>query len=394
MRARRVLALISGLLLVFPLMSALAQPPQGITLPGGIGMIPTSMEEFEAMFPGVWGKVIALIVFVGAFTLVRRYFFEGRRRRDSGIVGWAVPFIAALLTMVIVGPPIVSMLNIQPQVTGPSTGCNIQGTVSLRVIDAVAGTSVTSGTVYLLSENLDLPVILDKHVKGELTDVPKRAVSSGSVTFDNVKSGTYLLAYIPTTLDLENYAPTAVPITVYCSYKPNSDQLAVSVSALELKLMKAASFLNEVETAVAGYNYKPASYPAELKGLTVWLKSSSTAGATPYFYIYVNYNDAEAAPTFKVGGTTIAPTKISDLQGSDPLRLNAPSGYAYVLRQKIEGLYGDKKIPIEISGTFQGNTTVTMKIIYLADSERGEIAGGTFTLTVNNKASSPGWVSP
>ncbi|MGC9021368.1 MAG: hypothetical protein ACP5KE_09205 [Candidatus Methanodesulfokora sp.] len=88
---------------------------------------------------------------------------------------------------------------------------------------------------------------------------------------------------------------------------------------------------------------------------------------------------------------TIAPTKVADLDGSDPVRLNAPAGYAYVLKYEVKGLAGDNKIPLELSGTIQGNTTLSVKVIYLAGSERGDFAGPAFTFTVNNKAATQGW---
>jgi len=392
MRARYVLSALLGVFLVVSMLPVAAQPPQAINV--GPVSIPTSAEEFETMFPGVYGKVVALALFVIVFMGVRKLFFEDKRGRSEGIVGWGVPFLAALLTTVIIGPSIVGMVGITPAVTGPSTTCSITGPIEVRVLDKVSGAAITSGKVYLLEQAMSIEKVIDSDIKGNLTAPVRTPDSSGIVRFDNVKPGTYMLAYLPSSYAVGSYMPTLATITISCAFKPNSDLLVASISAMEIYKIVNLNFVNEVGTIVTSYTWKPSSYPAELSGLTVWLKPAATDGASPYFYIYVNFTDTVSAPVFKVGGSTIAPTKLSDLPGTDPLRLNAPSGYLYVLKVKNEGLFGqDTKKPIEISGTFQGDETVKMKIVFLAESERGDIAGPTFTLTVDDAASSPGWGS-
>lgn len=386
-------AVLAALTLLTPFLTASAQPPQYIG--AGPVQIPTSAEEFEAMFPGMWGKVIAVIVFVGTFMIVRRFFESDRRReRSSGILGWGIPFIAALLAMVIIGPPLVGMFGVSNTgVSGPSTSCSLTGPIEVRVLDKVTGAAVTGGKVYLLDKTMTLEEVIDRDAKGTL-DAPVRAVSSGTVRFDNVQPGDYLLAYLPSSYAANSYEPKLVRISISCAFKPNSDLLVTSINAIELYKMIGVTFVNEVGTSVESYTWKPSSYPAELQGFTVWLKPSAVDGATPYMYLYVNYDDTKVAPTFKIAGTQVAPTKLSDLDGSNPLRLNAPSGYNYVLKLKIDSLYGqDTKKAIEISGNFQGDTTISLAVRYLADSERGDFSGPTFTFTANSAVSSTGWGS-
>jgi hypothetical protein len=392
MRHRYAFLALFGVFLASLVLPVAAEPPQAIG--AGPISIPTSAEEFEAMFPGVYGKVVALIVFIGTFTLVRKYFFEDKRGRGSGVVSWGVPLIAALLAMVIIGPPLVSMLGIQPTVTGPSTSCSITGPFEVRLIDKISGAAITSGKVYLFDQSMSIEKVIDSDAKGNLTAPVRTPDSSGVVRFDNVKPGTYMLAYLPSSYAIGSYMPVTATITVNCAYKPNSDLLVTSVSAIEIYKMVDLKFVNEVGATVRSYTWKPSSYPAELTGFSVWITPNATNGASPYFYIYANYSDTAVAPSFKVGGSSVSVTKISDLSGTDPIRLNAPTGYLYVIKVKNDGLFGkDTKKAIEISGTFQGNAVIKLKLVYFAESERGDIAGPEFTFTANSAASTPGWGS-
>ena len=359
-----------------------------------IGPIPTSAQEVQDAFSGfgtaAW--IVTFVLFLAVFYVVT-YKVIAKRRRTPTTGQVIAGIVIALIAVLVFAPTLVGWLGLKgTAIIGPSTACSLKGPIQIRLIDANTGAAVTSGKVYLFSQSYDLYKAIDDDAYGKITNVPVRQPdSNGYVVFDNLPAGTYRLVYLPASYATGSYEPTAKAITVYCNYKPNSDYLVTDVSAIELKVMTAVNFVNEVGTAVTAYTYKPSSYPSQLSGFTVWLKPSATTGEVAPFYIYVNYDPSVFAAQFKVNGQSIAPTKVSDLDGSDPIRLNAPAGYSYVLKMEVKGLSGDNKWPVELSGTLQGNTTLSMQIVYLAGAERGDFAGPSFTFTVNNKAASQGW---
>ena len=387
MEKTKILGLFGLLALLLAGVRTVAAQPQSI------GPIPTSMQEVQDAFSGFGAAawIMTAILFFIVYYLVTYKLLTKKRSPTTGqmIAG----IVVALIAVLILAPPLAGMLGLKGTVvTGPSTTCTISGPVELRFVDANTGAAVTSGKVYLFSSSVDVYKAIDDDAYGRITNVPVRQPdSNGYVVFDNLKAGTYQIVYLPASYAAGSYGPVAKTVTVYCSYKPNSDKLVTDISAVELKVMTSVNFVNEVGTAVSAYTYKPASYPNQLSGFTVWLKPSVTTGEVAPFYIYMNYDPSAFAATVKVNGMTVAPTKVSDLDGSDPVRLNAPSGYSYVLKYEVKGLAGDNKIPIELSGTLQGNTTVSFRVVYLAGSERGDFAGPAFTFAVNNKAASQGW---
>jgi hypothetical protein len=387
MKKTGVLGLLALVIASLGVRAVLAQPQS-------IGPIPTSVQEVQDAFSGfgtaAW-IMTAILFFIVYY--IATYKLIARKRKNVTTGQMIAGIIVALIAVLILAPPLAGMLGLKGTVaTGPSAACSISGPVELRLVDANTGAAVTTGKVYLFSSSPDLYKVIDDDLYGRITATPVRQPdSNGYVVFDNLRAGSYQIVYLPASYAVGSYEPFAKVITVYCSYKPNSDKLVTDVSAVELKLMRDVNFVNEVGTAVSGYTYKPASYPNQLQGFTVWLKPAATTGEVPPFYIYVNYDPAVFAASFKVNGMTIAPTKVADLDGSDPVRLNAPAGYAYVLKYEVKGLAGDNKIPLELSGTIQGNTTLSVKVIYLAGSERGDFAGPAFTFTVNNKAATQGW---
>ncbi len=399
-KARYLLAALAAIIILGGILTpVMAAPPQYIG--AGPVQIPTSTDEFEQMFPGMWGKVIALMLFVGTFMLVRRKFFEEdrRRARSAGIMGWGIPFIAALLVMVIVGPPLVGMLGIKGGVSAPqaNTACLIKGPIKLTVKDT-KGNLVTSGKVLLLNQKMTIAEVIDQYQKGKLTDVKEAAVGSdGTIEFDNIAPGTLLLAYLPASYAAGQYEPTLVNVDVQCAYKPNSEYLVTSVNTIEGPKMLSLQWENEVGSSVASYTWKPASYPAELQGFSVKMAAPDNTGHVPYFYLYLNYSVDTAALDFKVGSTTLQVKKISDLKTDDPveyaLRVNAPSGYTYVAVNKLGPIeYGEgKELVLQMSGTFQGNETVLIMPVAFADSQYGDFQMAGFTFTADNTAASPGW---
>jgi len=386
---RYVASFLASVILLLPITAVFAAPQS-------IGPIPTSAEEVQGTIDALGqlsptGWVLFLIVFLATFYVLAYKVFKMKRKIKAG--PFIVSVIGALIAAVLITPWAAGFLGLAKAV-GPAAACDIaSGPVKLRVIDEDTGAAVTSVKVLLLTESMELDEVIDAYAKGDL-DVPVRTPdSNGYVEFGDVQPGTWLFVVLPNSYAIGQPMPKAELVTVYCAWKESSDYLKTDRTEIVVPTMTSVNFVNEVGTSVSSYTWAPSSYPAELESFTVNLKPSATTGEVPKFYIYVNYNESLVSPTFKIDGTTISPTKLSDLPGDSPLRLNAPSGYTYVLDYPISGLSGDAKKALEMSATFQGNATVSFAVVYQASAERGDISGPTFTFTANNAATSTGWGS-
>ena len=344
----------------------------------------TTAGWLVAAIPGViiWGILAA-----------KTKFFK---KWPTGVISALVVF---LLVTVFIGPGVAAFAQgfTDTQLVKSGTDIKVmtsEGDLKVCVKNAVSGAAVTSGKIYLLDGVHDLSVY-DEIRKGDLKAGQDYLVmtvdSDGCATFPG-KTGsplgvTYTAIYDPGTFSSTGYPLYAAKVVAYGA----KDDGTLKVSGRTIMLYQMSAFSAFDETSTARNSYTAASLTIDLN----FKAGPSTADTgVENVYMYVAYTDtAWDSLEIKVNGNTVTLDKLADMDSTDPLKKNAPSGAVYVLKDPIVSslLLYDDKIDLGIKGTANTNTTVTLYFVQNAGVEYGDVQLGTFSLTIDTAATATGW---
>lgn len=341
------------------------------------------------------------IVFVTAISLLiwaaLLYKIKGARTRHGLIASLA---LSIFLGFFIIGPFVAAV--VQPFLAVPLTekGTDIEvateeGTIKISVVDALSGSSITSGKVYLLKGSYDISV-LDKIKKGDLkagTDYLVMTLgASGSVEFPGQIGSplgiTYTAIYEPGSLSSTGYPIAASKVVAYRAL--DTGYLKVTGGTLSLYCNSPVAIFDPTGTAKTGYVMSTLSFD-----LSARIGPTTANKAAQRVWIYTNRStDKMAELQIWVNDVEVTFRKLSDLDASDPRVKNAPAGATYVSDSLViaDVLPYDQKVTIRIKGTASDNNSLLLTFIQNADIEYGDVSLGTFKIVINTSGSA-GWLS-
>ncbi|MEM3763154.1 MAG: hypothetical protein QW721_01950, partial [Desulfurococcaceae archaeon] len=276
---------------------------------------------------------------------------------------------------------------------GPIEIAPEEGALKITVIDALAGSPISSGKIYLLRGSYDVTA-LDQIKKGGLKAGSDYLVlslsSSGEVTFQGVTGsaiGTqYTVIYEPSSLSNTGYPVTAQKVVAY--RVTENGLLRASGSTLNLYKMSGAAIFDPTSTTRGSYTVNTLSFD-----LAARLGPTAPSSAIANVYVYTNRSDTITSLSIYLAGNELSFQKISNLEAENPLVKNAPAGATYVCTSPLTGpIVYDDKIDIRIKGEATGNTTLTLFFVNNANIKEGDVLLGTFKIVVNTQGT-PGWGS-
>lgn len=277
---------------------------------------------------------------------------------------------------------------------GPIKGEHVTGNLQLCFYDPLAGTNLSSGTVYLVRGTADATTY-DKIKSGELqasVDYWQMTLpTSGCVTFRNMDGYTlggqsYTWFYSG---DSVNGYPFAYG-TVVAYGKNDNGYLEVRGGDIAVYKYSDIKFFDPTGTAKTGYTSNSLSLDLAAK-----IGPSVADTAVSNVYMYATYDsDAVSEIHVYLNGKELTLTKVTDLDSTDPLRKNAGS-YTYVVTDPVISdllIYSENNRPdLRIKLDATTNTTVTLAFYMNANVEYGETAVGTLAVTIDTSATSSGF---
>ena len=341
----------------------------------------------------IFYAVVSLLLF--AFLISKS---KSLRSKAGNIVALAIAFGVGFLFL---GPMLAMIINpFSPVPLIESTPVDLQvateeGTIKVCVIDALTGSSITSGKVYLLrSGNADL-TSLDLIKKGTLKAGSDYFVitvgSDGCASFPGMTGSatgiTYTVIYEPSSFSDTGYPAYAGKIIAYRAL--DTGFLKTQGSTLMLYRLSPAGVFDPTGTAKGSYTVNTVSFD-----LAARLGPTTANTAIQNVYLYTNRSDAMTDLSIYVGGSEVSMVKLSSLDASSPLVKNAPAGATYVAQAPIiaDPLVYDGKVDIRIKGTFSSNATLLLSFVHNANVENADVSLGSFKVIVNT-AGTPGWGS-
>ena len=351
------------------------------------------MDVLEPTFVGA----VALAFGAALFFVIGAYIASKRRKSKYGTLFFGI--VAAMLGLVITTSVLMAAqpaLGMQFFKTGADIEVSVEeGSLQLCFYDAMTGSEITSGKVYVLKGKHSLDTF-DKIKDGDLkagVDYKVMTLSTdGCATFRGMTGSalgtTYTYFYEPASFSSSGY-PLGHGTVVAYAETDDSGILKAMGDQIQLYLMSAVSVFDETSTART-------SYTTTSTRIDLNFKMGPTAENTGVenVYLYAAYTDDEwQSLDVYVNGHKITFDKLADLDSDNPLKKNAPSGAVYVASDPVitNLLVYDDKVDGRIDAESLGNATITLYFVQNANVEHADVQLGTFTLTIDTAATTTGW---
>ncbi|MDW8093341.1 MAG: hypothetical protein RMJ06_06675 [Nitrososphaerota archaeon] len=342
----------------------------------------------------VFYAVISLLLY--AFMAAKIKSVE--KSKEGKVAALAIAFALGFL---FIGPLTANI--VQPFIPVPlvSQGLDVnlmteEGSLKIVVNDAMTGAPVTSGKLYLAKGSYDINAF-DDIKKGRMKAGADYLVlpvgTDGSATFNGVTGSTlgttYTVFYEPSSFANNGYPLYSGRVVVYPS-ATGSGVLRGSGAALMLYKNSPCAVFDPTGTARGSYTMNTLNFD-----LAARVGPTTQNSAVQNVYLYLTRDDTKMIEfNVYIGGQEATFVKLANLESSNPLLKNAPSGTTHVATAPVipGPMVFDEKTDIRIKGTANANTAVTLTFVQNANVETADVTLGTFTVTVNTSGS-PGWGS-
>jgi|YelNatPaOPRAMG01_1025707.scaffolds.fasta_scaffold09334_3 hypothetical protein len=340
----------------------------------------------------IFYAVVSLLLFAFLISKIKSF-----RSKTGNIVALAIAFGIGFLFL---GPFLAMIINpFSPVPLIESTPVNLQiateeGSIKVCAVDAMTGSPITSGKIYLLRGNADTSTF-DAIKKGTLkagTDYFVMTVdSNGCATFAGMSGSatgiTYGVIYEPSSFSNSGYPLYVGRVIAYNAL--DTGLLKTQGSTLMIYKLSGAAVFDPTGTAKGSYTVNTLTFD-----LSARFGPTTASTAISNVYLYTNRSDTMTDLSIFIGGSEVSMVKLSTLDSSDPRLKNAPSGATYVSASPIiaDPLVYDNKVDIRVKGTFTSGATLLLTFVKDANSEYADVSLGTFKVIVNT-AGTPGWGS-
>lgn len=301
--------------------------------------------------------------------------------------------------------------EVSPQQAGVVTA-----ELPLKFKDRKSGSSI-SGTVMLfdkdmMSEYGGIYPLIDAYEKGLLGDWPTATLSSGTATFYGIKGSpegiVYWWLYIPSSYAVQQYPIAYGRVVVYDKIDVNGKfyQYDVVVEWPDI-------FKNELTNTVRlyqmtnwtaldsglgeDYKYNWTDLGTDKK-LTIKLSPEDLYNCTYETYIYIAIDSNSKLRDVRMGGKSLNPKAISQLDPMSPLSLNAASTDDYVCLVPIPPVYygsSTDRAYVEITLWFDtpssGTGSLNLTLKTFAASEKAVWTSGTIYIYFDSSRTAGWW---